>query len=49
MDFVKKTSTLYFIVAILFFIVAVMEKSTIWTILGCAHIIFGIKYKKRNR
>ncbi|MDU4892633.1 MAG: hypothetical protein E6344_19580 [Clostridium sp.] len=49
MDFIKKTSTLYFIAAILFLIVAVREKSSIWTILGCVNIIFGINYKKRNR
>lgn len=49
MDFIKKISTLYFIAAILFFIVAIRDKSSIWTILGCANIIFGINYNKQNR
>lgn len=49
MNFIKKTSNLYFIAAILFFIVSVIEKSVIWTVLGCANVVFGINYKKRDK
>lgn len=49
MDFIKKGSNLYFIAAILFFIAAIRNNGGVWTVLGCANIVFGIYYKKQNK
>lgn len=48
MEFIKRTSTLYFVAAIMFFIAAIIEKNSMFTIFGCANTVFGIKYKKKK-
>lgn len=49
MDFLKNhTKELYFVAAILMFIVGIIENSTVWTILGCANVVLGINYRKEK-
>lgn len=49
MKFIKEhTKEIYFIASVLMFIVAFMQKSTIWAILGCANVVFGINYGKKS-
>ena len=48
MKFIKEhTKEIYFITAILMFIVSFIEKSSIWAILGCANVAFGVSYSKK--
>ena len=46
---IKHTKELFFVIAIMMFIIAVLKNNMFWIVLGCANIVCGINYEGKDK